>query len=857
MRIRTFWAVIAAALVLTVGALTQSRQGGGVELSRYVPEGAMLVLETEDFGQLLGDWNGSAEKTAWLASDNYSAFSRSKLFLRLGEAQKEFAAAAGVPADMALVDSIAGRESVVGVYDIGSLQFLYITRLSSAKAMESILWRKRADFEPRNAGSQAYYVRADTPSQREVAFATTDDYLFLATSGDVLARSLRLLAGEQAGSVVSAEWYGDASAARPDRGELRMVMNLQRLTATPHFRSYWIQRNVSDIRKHRAGVADLFRSDDEFREERTFLSTQESPEGEQTSAGTQAAAELLRYAPSEAGFYATRPVQGAQDAVSLIASKLLTPTATGNRRVRTAPRVFVGSGTTGSEGALETRIDQAPAAYTPGGLTEQALLEALESNPVLAALQVEESSRAVEDVFVGNRAVLVLRGTQEWNGEQMRSALQTAILGLWTTSRLGVEWSEQSVGAQTFHQLDGLTPLAVAVRGRDLFLANSPELLVNVLNANDQAAADAPVIHAAVFHRAREQANYETLMGHLDYLQYGRYRSQQNRVPDLFSENIASLGRALQRVESMSVRTTQGDDGHAANRCLSLSTMKICATFVLALLCIASSLVAGDLPGGGLETAVASAARQANISPRRVSWLLMDPVTDAVIDSRWNDPTTVIPPGSLVKPLAALAYAQGHDYRYPHYLCRGDETGCWLPTGHGELGVVDAIAHSCNSYFRELSKRLLPARIEGLARRFGLPPPLPDAPSESYLGLGAGWRVAPLRLAHGYHELLRRRHQPGVAPLLAGMRKACRIGTASSVGAKTGSMEMLAKTGTAPCTHRDLTPVADGDGFVILIGPADHPRHTLLMRVHGVPGLVAAEIAGSVWREFAGGGDLP
>ena len=279
-------------------------------------------------------------------------------------------------------------------------------------------------------------------------------------------------------------------------------------------------------------------------------------------------------------------------------------------------------------------------------------------------------------------------------------------------------------------------------------------------------------------------------------------------------------------------------------------------TFAVVLLCTAFPLFSGDLPSITLQPVVESAARQANISPRRVSWLLMGPTTDAVIDSRWRDSAAAIPPGSLVKPFAALAYAQGHDYRYPRYECRGDETGCWLPAGHKQIGIVDAIAHSCNSYFRELSKQLLPARIEGLARRFGLTPP-PDAPSESYFGLGSAWRIAPLDLARGYQELLRRRQQPGAAPLIEGMRKACRGGTASSVGAKAGSMEMLAKTGTAPCTHRDLLPAVDGDGFVILIGPADNPRHTLLMRVHGVPGLVAADIAGSVWKQFTAGGRAP
>jgi len=206
--------------------------------------------------------------------------------------------------------------------------------------------------------------------------------------------------------------------------------------------------------------------------------------------------------------------------------------------------------------------------------------------------------------------------------------------------------------------------------------------------------------------------------------------------------------------------------------------MIIRATFAAVLLCTAFPLFSGDLRSVTLQPVVESGARQVNISPHRVTWLLMDPTTNAVIDSRWHDPAAAIPPGSLVKPFAALAYAQGHDYRYPRYECRGDETGCWLPAGHGQIGIVDAIARSCNSYFRELSKQLLPARIEGLARRFGLTPPPPDAPSESYRDLGSAWRIAPLDLGRGYHELLRRRQQPGVAPLIEGMRKARRGGTA-------------------------------------------------------------------------------
>ncbi|MDA1312975.1 MAG: hypothetical protein O2968_06545 [Acidobacteria bacterium] len=564
MKTRTVWTLVIGSLLVAVAALTQAPQGGAGELARYVPEGSLLVLEAENFAALLRDWNTAPQKTVWLASDNYSSFSRSKLFLRLQEAQSEFATAAGLPADMPLVESVAGRESIVAVYDVGSLQFLYITRLPSAQAMESALWRTRANFEPRNAGQRPYYVRADAASQREVAFATSGDYLLLATSGDVLAAALRLLVGEPQAAVTSEAWYADAAAARSQRGELRMLMNLERLVRTPHFRSYWIQQNVSEVGKYRTGVADLFRSGTEFKEERTFLPAVQAVAGQQSQANAQAAANLLRFAPNGAGFHAVRPLTSTAEAVNFVADKLLTPRISGMQRVQNAPQVYVGDGRTGDEGALETRIDQPPAVYSSGGLAQEAVVEAFESNPPLAALQVESSRKSGGDVFVGTDTALVLVAASDWDAAALRPAFQSAVRGLWTTSSLGAQWTQQSIGGETFHQFGGLTPLVIAVRGPHLFLANSAELLISVLARATSAAGESPVLYAAQFRRAAEQANYETLMRHLDYLQFGQYRFQQNREPDFFSENVASLGRTLERVESMSIRVAR--NGESVNQ---------------------------------------------------------------------------------------------------------------------------------------------------------------------------------------------------------------------------------------------------------------------------------------------------
>ncbi len=59
--------------------------------------------------------------------------------------------------------------------------------------------------------------------------------------------------------VRSDRWYDQATRASSAAGELRLVLNIEGLLGTAHFRSYWIQRNISDLRQYRAGVVDLTR----------------------------------------------------------------------------------------------------------------------------------------------------------------------------------------------------------------------------------------------------------------------------------------------------------------------------------------------------------------------------------------------------------------------------------------------------------------------------------------------------------------------------------------------------------------------------------------------------------------------
>lgn len=252
-------------------------------------------------------------------------------------------------------------------------------------------------------------------------------------------------------------------------------------------------------------------------------------------------------------------------------------------------------------------------------------------------------------------------------------------------------------------------------------------------------------------------------------------------------------------------------------------------------------------PDASLFAQSAAAALSHDFPGRDISFLVLDTHTGRLLASRWEQPDTPIPMGSLVKPFTALAYGEQHEFRYPGHTCRGTATGCWLPRGHGKVDLTAAIAYSCNSYFRMLTAKLSAADVSPTATRFGIEPPGPELAGPELAGLGTSWRISPLQMARAYLELSRERERAGVGQVIAGMAESGSQGTGAEVHRALSFPNALVKTGTAACTH---SPHARGDGFTIALIPADQPRVLLLVRVHGVPGAQAAKIAGQMLRRI-------
>ena len=525
-----------------------------VPLSRYVPSGALLYLQAKDFSALLADWNRSPQKQAWLASSNYEVFSRSRLLLRLEDAGKQFATAAGLPQDMNFLSQTAGSESALALYDIGKLQFVYITRLPSANAMQNQLWQTRSKFETRSAGGATFYLRRDPESQREVEFSVNGNYLLLATREDLMAGALQLMAGGHDHAIDSDPWFAQSVAAAGPVGDLRMVLNLEKIVPSPYFRSYWVQQNITDMKSYAAAISDLFRAGKEYREERVLLkkagAATASHEGREV-------ADLARLAPEGAGVYEARTCPSIDPCLDVLETKLLAPHAGPAPAGQFAPGDQLTSGATGSSSDLETRIDQAPAQQGPDTEGSIALKNLLQKGQVTAVLQVQSTERDKAGVFLRIHSAVALAGNSDWDEAAVRNTLISFIRPSLTASHLGVAWKQN----KGYYELDGLHALSVAVRGKYLIVSDDTDLMGSMLANAGRKSEATPAVFVAEFDHHRERENFARLTRVVDRpdLDSSGAGSTQ-RQPQFLSENIASLSAALAAVSSEKIVVREAGD---------------------------------------------------------------------------------------------------------------------------------------------------------------------------------------------------------------------------------------------------------------------------------------------------------
>jgi len=536
--------LIGLGILAGVWAAAQVVSTATQSLSKWMPGGALFYLESSDFGTQLRDWNRSGVKTKWLAGKNYEHFLTTRLVLKLNDAFDEFSGAAGFAPNIDALETFAGTESALAVYDIGRLELVYISKLPSAQLAQNALTRVRDSYQTRSAAGRTYYARQ--AGGRTAAYAISGDYVVVSTREDLLTAALELIGGSVSARSVSQDtWFDDAvramgnDASRPVA--LRLVMDMPNVIRTPYFRSYWIQKNTADLRSYSTFLSQITRTADAYEENRVFVRSQESP----VTSHDAASVALQRSIPDGADLVRLWDTASTDLAMEMIREKFFAAGPGIAAPRETAPGFNV-DGVAGQEADLQTRIDEAPKPALSGSLTLEPLRKLVDAAGMEAMLHLESSLPSDDTTFVRSDVALALRASSPWNKAAVQSALTSAVASYQSVDGIGLQWRDVTSEGRTLSQWDGLVPLTMFVDGQTLWIGRSPGLLVAALNRSAGAAPQPAAYFARYSHRA-ELAPYMKMMRMLDL-------SDQPNYSNFFSENIGSLATTVDTIQSMSVK---------------------------------------------------------------------------------------------------------------------------------------------------------------------------------------------------------------------------------------------------------------------------------------------------------------
>jgi hypothetical protein len=563
--------LITACIAIAYQIRAAQQLAASASLTSYVPQDALLTIESPDFASLLHRWTNSAESKAWLASDNYSVFQNSRLFGRLGDAQTTFAKAAGIPTGVDLLNQVAGKESVFAWYDIGKLEFLYITRMPAAQADRTQLFQARSTFERRHAGNSDFYIRTSGTDYGTVAFArvpgsSSGDLVLLATREDLIANALKLIAAaSQTNSIRQEPWFRDVSAALPPEKSapaLHMVLNLDRIAFDPHFQSYWIQRNITWTRQFRAAASDLYVDPTHFREERVLL-----PKSAKAEPHNLNLAPLASLVPSSTGVYRVLATQDQSVAITAIKEKLLGSFTAPTPDPEYAPDPSLQSPQASAASDLETSIDTLPP-VSPSASTD-GLAQLFQSAAIDAVLTLSSAQTPTQQdgLWVPIHSAVVLQTANSTDPQALASALQQMLRGSLTTGTMGINF--QPVGS-AIYSLTGPRPFFFAVtstpaQGNLILLADDQALLVELLHNVDISSpgeTPAPATLIAIFNHSSQHASYLRFTSLIDGTN-NQTRGSRNTpavapnemvgtatTPTFFSRNVGSLSDTFVNLQS-------------------------------------------------------------------------------------------------------------------------------------------------------------------------------------------------------------------------------------------------------------------------------------------------------------------
>jgi hypothetical protein len=281
-----------------------------LRLAGVMPRGAMVYLQARDLSALMKRWMSSPVRDQYYKSSSFSAFSKSRIYIKLQDRKSDFQTALGFGLDEERLSELAGGASAISIYDIGKLEIVLVTEVSRARAIATTMFKQIPQFQERSAGGAPYYVHEVTTDggrlNQQFCFAYAGGKLIITTTEGLMIRGLANLASPGADSLMSDVMATSAQAEGFATHDLTLWLDQSRLNQNRYFTNYWIHHNAAEQQPNslaaiQSGLIDLTFAPEGMTERRWFLLKSEDkskPAG--SSMAPEEAAGLLRFAPEGA-----------------------------------------------------------------------------------------------------------------------------------------------------------------------------------------------------------------------------------------------------------------------------------------------------------------------------------------------------------------------------------------------------------------------------------------------------------------------------------------------------------------------------------------------------------------------------
>lgn len=526
-------------IVLAVATLVNKSDGQQgrpiaeqLKLAAVMPRGAMLYVQASDLSALMKRWLASGVRDQFYKSASFTAFSKSRIYLKLEERKTDFETAIGFGLDENRLAELAGGASAVAIYDIGNLELVLVTEVARARAVTTTLFKRAPQFAERQAGDGVYYVRDVTTDggrlNQQFCFAHVDGKLIITTTEGLMIRAIansRAASGDSLiADVIATAEQSKGFAAH----EATMWLDQARLNRNRHFNSYWIHNNVGDptpagLSSIESGLIDLRFTRDGMTEQRWFRMSDGGPKTGDGGLSGEQASELIRFAPADAHLIELHPGAAGQELTGAVSQALFGRLADQSWSAPEAPdrtRPSRDSARGERYRNLDSRFDvdvddeQAPA-RGPGasrGLADGVPKASMRSDfsTAMSALltsvspsgycELVRSKSEVGKPFVGfERAVIVEMKSSGLDRAGLERAVVDELRARFIVGgeASGLEWQDADSVRYVAQSLSEQSA-AYALSGNHLVLASSREFARDILRAASRPASQAARIEGSV-----------------------------------------------------------------------------------------------------------------------------------------------------------------------------------------------------------------------------------------------------------------------------------------------------------------------------------------------------------------------